>query len=118
MSSSSKAERRAWLSRLPPHWWLFTIAVLGLLVVSLWLRARMPASPPPVIVAVRRKSISVLPFVNTNPDSSDNYLGLGVASELTRVMRPLSGLRVADQFSALNEQHRDPVSWGQRLQVE
>jgi TolB-like protein/Flp pilus assembly protein TadD len=77
----------------------------------------MPVSPPPVTVAVRPNSVAVLPFVNTNPDSSDNYLGLGVASELTRVLRRLSGLRVADRSSALRGQHQDPVSWGQRLQV-
>jgi TolB-like protein/Tfp pilus assembly protein PilF len=77
----------------------------------------MPASPPPVTVAVRPNSIAVLPFLNTNPDSADNYLGLGLASELTRVLRGLPGLRVADRSSALSEQSRDPVSWGQRLQV-
>jgi TolB-like protein len=38
--------------------------------------------------------MAILPFINASPDSADNYLGHGVAAELTRWLNQLPGLRV------------------------
>jgi TolB-like protein/Tfp pilus assembly protein PilF len=103
--------------QFPPHWRLFGLAVLGLLGLSLWLRFTTPVLPEPAPVPVRPNSVAVVPFVNTNPDPADDYLGRGVASELTRVLRRLSGLRVTDRSSAFAGGDRDPVDWGRHLRV-
>jgi TolB-like protein/Tfp pilus assembly protein PilF len=105
--------------RIPPRWALFGFAVLGLLAVSLWLRAGVPDGADPVIATVRRSSIAVLPFLNTNPDSLDDYLGTGVAAELTRGLDRLPGLRVAPRSSVMAHQLRDqdPRSVGRALGV-
>jgi TolB-like protein/Tfp pilus assembly protein PilF len=59
----------------------------------------------------------VLPFINTNPDSADDYLGYGVAAELTRALGQLPRLRMADRASAFGGGDRDPVTLGRRLDV-
>ena len=69
--------------------------MLSLLVVSLWLRLTAPRTPEPVPVAVRPSSIAVLPFRNTNPDSSYDYLGYGLGADLSRLLGELPGLSVA-----------------------
>ena len=104
------------LSRFPPHWRLFSVALLGLLVVSLWLRARTPATPQPVRVAARPSSIAVLPFIDTNPDSADDYLGHGFVTELTRALAELPGLAVAAPVSRAGGTG-DPLTLGNRLEV-
>lgn len=98
---------------------LFGVAVLGLLAVSLWLRAAAPVRTEPVRTAVRPSSLAVLPFVNANPDSADNYLGYGVGSELARTLHGLPGLSVATRSSTFSAGARpeDPRSVGRRLNV-
>lgn len=54
-----------------------------------------PRTPEPVRVAVRPSSVAVLPFLNTNPDSSYDYLGYGLGNDLSRVLAELPGLTVA-----------------------
>ncbi|MFL5490535.1 MAG: TPR end-of-group domain-containing protein [Gemmatimonadales bacterium] len=106
------------ISRIPPHWRLFGIAVSGLLLVSLWLRFNAPAMPQPVMVKPRPSSITVLPFLNTNPDSSDNYLGYGIGTELTRTLSQLSHLSVAELPGPLvSGSQANPVEVGERLGV-
>src|SRR5918999_3358719 len=105
--------------RIPHRWALFSIAVLGLLSVSLWLRASAPGRGQPVRAAVRPNSMAVLPFINTSPDSSEDYLGHGLAAELTRALNRLAGLRVAARSSAfgLKQPDGDPRIIGRRLNV-
>jgi TolB-like protein len=50
--------------------------------------------------------MAVLPFVNTSPDISDNYLGHGIAAELTRTLDRIPGLRVAARSSAFGLNRR------------
>ena len=69
--------------------------------------------------AVRPNSMAILPFVNTSPDTSDDYLAHGVAAELTRSLSRLRGLRVAARSSAfgLKQTAGDPRITGRRLNV-
>src|SRR5215207_9826933 len=86
--------------RIPARWTVFSGAVLSLLVVSLWLRATTPNRGQPVSPAVRASSLAVLPFVNTSPDVADDYLGYGLADELTRKFARVQGLQVGQRSSA------------------
>lgn len=106
-------------NRIPPRWAFFSAAVLSLLVVSLWLRATAPGSREPVRAAVRANSMAILPFINASPDSSQDYLGPGLAAELTRAFNQLTGLRVAARSSAfgLQQPDGDPRIIGRRLDV-
>jgi TolB-like protein/lipoprotein NlpI len=63
--------------------------------------------------------MAILPFLNTSPDSADDYLGYGVATELTRTLNQLPGLRVAARSSAfgLRQTQADPRITGRRLNV-
>ena len=120
MSSVPALDRPAVVrQRIPPHWAFFSVAVLGLLGVSLWLRASAPARGQPVSVAARPNSMAILPFTNASPDSGDDYLGHGVAMELTRSLSQLSGLRVAARSSAFGVPggNGDPRVTGRRLNV-
>lgn len=103
----------------PSRWTIFGLAVFGLLAASLWLRASAPGRGQPAPVAARPNSMAVLPFVNISPDTSDDYLGYGVAAELTRALSRLSGIRVAARSSAfgLKEIEGDPRIIGRRLNV-
>ena len=104
--------------RIAPHWAVFSAAVLGLLAVSLWLRASVPARSQPAPIAVRPNSMAILPFINASPDSVDDYLGPGVAAELTRALGGLGGLRVAARSSAFAmPRDGDPRVTGRRLNV-
>ena len=79
---------------------MFSGAVLALLVVSLWLRATTPNRGQPVRPAARASSLAVLPFVNTSPDVADDYLGYGIAAELTRGLTAVQGIQVSPGSSA------------------
>jgi TolB-like protein/Flp pilus assembly protein TadD len=61
----------------------------------------------------------VLSFMNTNPDSTDDYLGYGVATELARAVGELPGLRVAagPLRASGNGRDEDPLILGSRLGV-
>jgi serine/threonine-protein kinase len=62
--------------------------------------------------------MAILPFRNTSPDSADDYLGPGVAAELTRSLSRLSGLRVAARSSAFAvPRDGDPRVTGRALNV-
>ena len=118
MPESSVARLGAGLSRIPPHWRLFGVAVSGLLLVSLWLRFNAPPVQQPVIVKPRPSSIAVLPFLNTNPDSADNYLGYGIGTELTRSLSQLRHLSVAElPWPWGNGSQVNPVDVGEELGV-
>jgi TolB-like protein/Tfp pilus assembly protein PilF len=111
------------LSRLknhvPPRWAVFSAAVLSLLIVSLWLRATTPNQGQPLPAAARPSSVAVLPFVNTSPDVADDYLGYGIAAELTLHFAGVKGLTVSPRSSAFapRQVQGDPRIAGRRLGV-
>ena len=96
MAESWLTRPGAGFARIPPHWRLFGFAVSGLLLVSVWLRFSAPPTPHPVKITARPSSIAVLPFRNTNPDSSDNYLSYGLGAEIARMLGRMPGLTLAD----------------------
>jgi TolB-like protein/Tfp pilus assembly protein PilF len=91
---------RALRQKVPARWAVFSAAVISLLVVSLWLRATTPNRGQPLPPAARASSMAVLPFVNTSPDVADDYLGYGLAAELTRGLAGVKGLQVSPRSSA------------------
>ena len=105
--------------RVPARWTVFSAAVLLLLLVSLWLRATTPNRGQPPRAAGRPSSMAVLPFVNTSPDVADDYLGYGLASELTRTLSRVAGLQVGARSSAFapRQVSGDPRLAGRRMGV-
>ena len=98
---------------------MFSGALLALLVVSLWLRATTPNRGQPLTPAARASSLAVLPFVNTSPDVADDYLGYGLAAELTRGFARVEGLQVSPRSSAFapRQVEGDPRIAGRRMGV-
>jgi TolB-like protein/Tfp pilus assembly protein PilF len=105
--------------RIPARWTVFSGAVLSLLVVSLWLRATTPNHGRPLPAAVRPASLAVLPFVNTSPDVADDYLGYGIATELTRALTGTRGIHISPSSSAFapRQVQEDPRIAGRRMGV-
>ena len=105
--------------RVPARWTVFSTAVLFLLLVSLWLRFSSPNRGEPLRAAVRPSSVAVLPFINTSPDAADDYLGAGLAAELTRGFKRLTGLQVSSRSSAFAPRQvtGDPRIAGRRMGV-
>lgn len=105
--------------RVPARWTVFGTAVLFLLLVSLWLRFSSPNRGEPLRPAVRPSSVAVLPFINTSPDAADDYLGAGLAAELTREFKGLTGLQVSSRSSAFAPRQvtGDPRIAGRRMGV-
>ncbi len=113
-------ERAALRRRLSPRWAFFSLATLGLLAITLWLRYTAPAPPPTAAVPPPRPtSVAVLPFVNASPDSSNEYVSDGMTAELTAALGRVPGLRVAAPASvqALRRPGEDPRDAGRRLHV-
>jgi TolB-like protein/Tfp pilus assembly protein PilF len=105
--------------RVPARWAVFSAAVLVLLVVSFWLRATTPNRGQPLPAAARPSSLAVLPFVNTSPDVADEYLGYGIAAELTRAFTAVRGMQVSASSSAFapRQGQGDPRLAGRRMGV-
>src|SRR5688500_3078274 len=105
--------------RLPARWTVVSAAVLCLLIVSLWLRAAAPNRGQPLPPAARAGSLAVLPFVNTSPDVADDYLGYGIAAELTRAFTAVRGIQVSPRSSAFapRQVQGDPRIAGRRMGV-
>ena len=105
--------------RIPARWTVFSGAVISLLVVSLWLRATTPNRGQPIPPAARASSLAVLPFVNTSPDVADDYLGYGIAAELTRALTAVRGIQVSSRSSAFapRQVQGDPRIAGRRMGV-
>ena len=113
------ARQSPFRQRIPARWTVFSGAVLSLLVVSLWLRATTPNRGQPLPPAARASSLAVLPFVNTSPDVADDYLGHGLAAELTLRFAGIPGLQVSSRSSAFapRQVRGDPRIAGRRLGV-
>ncbi len=113
-------ERAALRRRLSPRWAFFSLAVLSLLGVTLWLRYTAPTPPPTAAVpAPRPSSVAVLPLVNASPDTANDYFSNGLTEELTAVLGRAPGLRVAAPASAfaLRGRSEEPREVGRTLGV-
>ncbi len=113
-------ERTALRRRLSPRWAFFSVAVIGLLGVTLWLRYTAPAEVPAVRAPEPRPtSIAVLPLVNASPDTANEFFSDGMTEELTAALGRVPGLRVAAPSSAfaLKGRNEDPGAIGRRLNV-
>ncbi len=119
MSISRPEPAKLLLRRVPARWAVFSAAVLSLLVASLWLRATTPNRGRPLPAALRASSVAVLPFVNTSPDVADDYLGYGIAAELTRTLTEVRGIQVGPSSSAFapRQVQADPRIAGRRMGV-
>jgi serine/threonine-protein kinase len=79
------------------------IAALGLILAGgLALRRHHPPSSTPHVSlgTTAPRSIAVIPFVSADGDSSNAYIGSGMAEELTTAFARVPGIRVASQASA------------------
>jgi serine/threonine-protein kinase len=117
---TAEIEARGLRRRLAPRWAVFSVAVVGLLGVTLWLRYTAPAVLPAVSAPEPRpSSIAVLPLVNASPDTADEYFSDGMTEELTAALGRVPGLRVAAPSSAFAMKGRteDPRETGRRLNV-
>ena len=113
-------ERVALRRRLSPRWAFFSVAVLGLLGVTLWLRYTAPLPAPGGFTPEPRpNSIAVLPLVNASPDADDEYFSDGMTEELTAALGRVPGIRVVAPASAFAVRRRseDPREAGRRLSV-
>ena len=111
-------QRVALRRRLSPRWVFFSVAVLGLLGVSLWLRYTAPLPTVARAPEPRPNSIGVLPLVNASPDAANEYLSDGMTEELIAALGRVPGLRVAAASSAFTLKGReDPREAGRRLNV-
>lgn len=65
------------------------------------------------------RSIAVLPFVNLSADRENEYLGDGIAEDITNALASIDGLRVAARASAFSFRNRsaEPGEIGRHLRV-
>ncbi len=75
--------------------------------------------PQPVVAPTDRRSIAVLPLVNSSPDPENEYFSDGMTDELITALSKVEGLRVASRTSvfALKNLREDVRSLGARLNV-
>ena len=113
-------ERHALRQGVPARWTVFTFAVLGLLCLSLWLKYQAPALAPAAPPPVRPRSIAVLPFINSTPDTANRHLSEGLSRELIGAFGRIPGLRTAASGSAFwfAAPRMDPREAGRRLGVD
>jgi serine/threonine-protein kinase len=79
-----------------------------------------PALPPePAIVGTDRRSIAVLPFMNSSADPENEYFSDGMTDELITALSKVEGLKVASRTSvfALKNLREDVRALGARLNV-
>jgi serine/threonine-protein kinase len=93
--SLNGARRRRWLIA-----GVSVVAALSL--AGSWLLSRVDGimRPNPAAATAATPTIAVLPLVSISPDSSDNYIALGVTDELTSALSRSRGLRVASRSAA------------------
>ncbi len=83
------------------------VAVVGLVVVSLW-----PAGEPQI------QALVVLPFTDMSPDGDYGYYGDGLAEEITTTLAGVPGLAVVPRTTAFAFRDRDLEAIGETLGVE
>ena len=76
-------------------------------------------APTPVAGKFDRRSIAVLPFVNSSPDPDNEYFSDGMTDELITALSKVEGLQVASRTSvfALKQLREDVRTLGARLNV-
>jgi serine/threonine protein kinase len=83
--------------------------------------ALVTPAPSPVLESAKadRRSIAVLPFVNSSPDPENEYFSDGMTDELIRALSKVEGLQVASRTSvfALKNLREDVGTLGRRLNV-
>jgi TolB-like protein/Tfp pilus assembly protein PilF len=87
-------------------------------VAVYWLSA--PKQPEPATRSVAIGSIAVLPFTDMSPQKDQEYLGDGIAEELTNTLAQLQGVYVVPRTTAFQfkDQPQDIQKIGQQLQVD
>jgi TolB-like protein/tetratricopeptide (TPR) repeat protein/DNA-binding winged helix-turn-helix (wHTH) protein len=82
---------------------------------------RQPAAPESnqSVLVQQPKTIAVLPLVDLSPNGANDYIGDGLAQELSSRLARIPGLRVASQTSAFSYKgsHADVRSIGRELGV-
>lgn len=96
---------------------LLTVGVLAVLGagITVWLKTRGSATEQ---TATRIKSLAVLPFKSLSPQSSEDYLGVGLADVMITRLGSLDQLIVRPTRSVLPFASQDPVQAGQTLKVD
>jgi serine/threonine protein kinase/Tfp pilus assembly protein PilF len=76
-------------------------------------------SPVPAVSGTDRRSIAVLPFVNSSADPENEYFSDGMTDELITALSKVEGLQVASRTSvfALKNMREDVRTLGARLNV-
>jgi DNA-binding winged helix-turn-helix (wHTH) protein/TolB-like protein len=99
--------RKVWLT-------VGLLAVLGA-AITLWLKTKH-SSPEQAAAGI--KSLAVMPFKTLSPQSSENYLGVGLADVMITRLSNVSTLAVRPTSSVLGFAQRDPLQAGRELQVD
>jgi serine/threonine protein kinase/tetratricopeptide (TPR) repeat protein len=117
--SDSGLSAALWLRR--PSWMVYSIAIpvalLVLLVVSLWLRSRPATATAP---ATGIDSLAVLPFANTSSEPEAGYLGDDITYSLTDSLARVRELKVRPYSSTARFKagSSDAQTAGRALQVQ
>jgi adenylate cyclase len=78
--------------------WLLVVAA-GIALGTYWREIPLPGRTPHPVDGTAQYSIAVLPFVNMSGDPSNDYLGEGLAEELSNRLTKIPELRVAARTS-------------------
>src|SRR5262245_23103185 len=98
-STAPQSHGRGMAMRMMP--WLTTAGILVVAVAiafATWLRGRA-GSDPKAPTAQTRRSIAVLPFVNSSGNADDEYVADGITDELIAGLGKVPGLHVAARSS-------------------
>jgi TolB-like protein/Flp pilus assembly protein TadD/DNA-binding winged helix-turn-helix (wHTH) protein len=76
------------------------ILVAGLSAAAYFIAERLRSTDAEEVRAIANRSIAVLPFVNMSSDPANDYLGDGLAEELSTQLARLPDLQVASRTSA------------------
>ena len=74
------------------------VLLLAAIATGMVVRRRSPTASG--AAAATDKSLAVLPFIATGSDTSTNYLGEGIADEVSQTLAQVPGLRISGRSSA------------------
>ncbi len=100
-SRHSRAGALAWL----PWLVIIMIAITGGYLLNTYLSSSRDPAPSDEELAVREKSIAVLPFINDSNDSTNIYLVNGLMESILNNLQQIGELRVVSRTSS--EQYRN-----------
>jgi serine/threonine-protein kinase len=84
------------------------LAAIAIVVTQPPRREGANASSPATVATARAPTIGVLPLVSVSPDSTDNYIALGMTDELTSALARVRGIRVTSRSAAAAAQEGGP----------